>query len=192
MPDGICQRETENRELDKRQRFHRLSCPRAQTRTPRECLEQSTGAGHRAPGTSAYPLAQVQLPQPAESFGEQLLDASPTFHSPGHKAGCWAGIQAVPVGLGADLESRKVRLGQEPGAEWAQPAAGVGPRGQGEVGMRWRVAVQRAEAGMWGKSLFPLSLGVTFCLLVAPGELCFLICERQAVTKPTEWDFREY
>lgn len=153
---------------------------------------QGQGTGHRAPGTSAYPLAQVQLPQPAESFGEQLLDASPTFHSPGHKAGCWAGIQAVPVGLGADLESRKVRLGRQPGAEWAQPAAGVGPRGQGEVGMRWRVAVQSAEAGMWGKSLFPLSLGVTFCLLVAPGELCFLICERQAVTKPTEWDFREY
>lgn len=147
MPDGTCQRETENKELGKRQRSRQLSCPRAQTRTPRECLEQATGARRRGPGTSADPLTQVQLPQPAESFGEQLLDASPTFHSPGHKAGCWAGIQAVPVGLGADLESRKVRLGQQPGVEWAQPEAGAGPRGRGEVGTRRRVAVLSAEAG---------------------------------------------
>lgn len=73
------------------------------------------------------------------------MDASPTFHSPGHKAGCWAGIQAVPVGLGTDLESRKVRLGQQPGVEWAQPAAGAGLQGQGEVGTRWEVESGSSE-----------------------------------------------
>lgn len=97
-------------------------------------------AGHRGPGTSADPLAQVQLPPPAESFGEQLLDASPTFHSPGHKAGClgrdsgctcWIRrrprVQESSPGLAA-------RRGVGPASSWGGAAGPPGGRNEVESG----------------------------------------------------------
>lgn len=147
MPDGTCQGETENRELDKRQRPRTLSCPRAQTRA---CVGLSAGAGRTGD------LAPLRTLSPKSRFASQqrasgsscwmfLLRSTAQGTGLGRDSGCTCWIRSSQQSPGK-LARASSQLRSGPGQQlgWG-PGAKRGLELGGEV-------VQGAKAGTWGKS----------------------------------------
>lgn len=165
MPDGTCQGETENTGLGRRQR-------------PQEAPAGSragagkAGGGRRGSRRLRGPSGPTQAAGGPSQLGTWKcgrLDASPTFHSLGRRAGCRAGTRGCTCWIRRGGQSQESRPGLQPSAGWAGgPPGRGGARVPAAAGTGWGTAgAPGAEAGS--------RRGQPCLLLLLPGGISCLL-----------------
>lgn len=142
MPDGTCHGDTENREPDKKQTPHQLSCPRAQTQALRECLRLASRAQHARKLAPPRTLSPKAASPASRELQRAAVGCFPYIPQP--KAQGW--VPGRVSGCTCWIRSSQRRPGKQ---SLAGPAAscGVGRASSwgGAPGAKWRLE----QGGAW-------------------------------------------